>query len=683
MDRRPEPFSSQQRIEPVIARIVIVTAAMRLPAVWCFCLSLSLHALTLSIPSWKPLWWLVPAAAACGAAWMLVFLNVLPKMIPTELSLDEVLRHLGVLQQGRRSVGATALAMMPFALVGLPLWPGALGGLFCVIGVGAYSVAGQAGVAKTAITLIVVGLLISVVAFISVPAVSITCAVLVVLALLIVAVTTSVANPTLRHGLRPESASAVVGLLMLPILAVLGGSSRFSQSTLLLLAVPVPALALLGFYMAQRHQVNKARKLAVAMRTALEAFDDLKRCEDVIRESDGLFRICQPAYSHADAGRVGESGYFAWPDHIKQAWPEEEGEWVLVRGLTSVPHPLLHCQDDTGIRLRQLVESMIRGVGHVVQGEEVNRFLADVLRPWHARAYTGKERVYFKMPWDSGEVLAVRCHFDLTAVFPVGCGIHDSNKLPCHVNALGVQLRLLPSLVAAIQDCATQSVTGPELDSPLSLSSRLVWSFPLIIPSVYETALDQLVREVAQIDAFDGIDKNALVAQLQARLDRSLPSPIRELVGVTISSIDITQSALSEEDRRVHRQFADYQRTLPNMRFSFADKLLLMVRVERLYRDNKFVMKGQIRESFASVTRQVDQGMTSVSNAIASGMKNRDGEVSVNLNEKAEQARSQLNSDRNDLVKLLHEQTERVVHALDEIENAFSSSALAAPPSTP
>jgi len=466
------------------------------------------------------------------------------------------------------------------------------------------------------------------------------------------------------------SATAAV-LAVLP-LGVLGGVHNVVIPVLIVGGIVVPAGALLAIYLSQKGAISRWPRNPEKIRASLESSDDLLRCEDEIRESDGFWRVCEPRYSHGSPLAVGETGYIAWPEHDSLAFPIRDGEWCLSRAITSSTNPLLTGRDTLGMGIRRILEGVAVGIATMVGDANLQAFVARIIKPWHLRVFRGHdEREYVKMPWESGEILAIPRNFTCSFVYPTGSGIVDEDGLPCEVRSVRVQIALRQEVVADFDNPPSPDLTGNTGGSRRP-SRDLVWRAPLIIPAAYEGILRLLTAEMKNWKTLERVDQASLLAALIARSEECLGKDLSALVILQITSVDVGQGAVSEQDRDIHRQVDQFKKTMAQSKTTVLRELHDLIR-GRVYRHNEFVLKAKVDRAVGEISKTLDEGIAEFDKALAGGMLST-GNVSSQtstIGEGVEIARSLVLTDSLELKKEMRVQRDRLILALNEIDQAF------------
>ena len=64
--------NAPERLELAVARLLIATASLRAPAVWCFTFAVALNALALIVPFRSGMLLTGPLIAVCGLIWLFI-----------------------------------------------------------------------------------------------------------------------------------------------------------------------------------------------------------------------------------------------------------------------------------------------------------------------------------------------------------------------------------------------------------------------------------------------------------------------------------------------------------------------------------------------------------------------------------------------------------------------------------
>jgi|GEM_PF-4409127 len=666
---------SPERLEHAIARLLIATASLRAPAVWCFAFAVALNALALIVPSWNGVLWAAPVVGGCGLIWLAVAQAVMRSAMPTGLTARDVLAGLGFAEAVRAdaaNVSKLSWALyIPLVLTLVPGWIGAVATAAFVLAAVLFAHRGQAGLTRAATILVAAGCALIALSFAGTRAVSIACGVIALLGLVVLAVGTSLSGRLTKSLMRVESLSAGAAVLASMPLGVVGGLQSIAITTVIVGGVVVPAASLLAIYLLHKGAISRCRESTAKLRASLESKVDLLRCEDEVRESDGYWRMCEPGYSHAWSLAVGETGYIAWPEHDSIAFPIRDGEWCLSRAITSTTNPLLSGRDAIGVGARRILEGVAVGVATMVGDSTLQAFVSRIIKPWHLRVFRGHdEREYLKMPWESGEVLAVPRTFTCSFVYPTGCGIVDEDDLPCEVRSVRVQLTLRQEVVADFDNAEPSSLADVERTGRPSRS--LVWRAPLIIPAVYEGILRLLVAEMKNWRTLEQVDQDSLLAAIARRSQECLGKDLSALVNLQITSVDVVQSAVSEQDQDVHRNLNEFKSTMSGKRTQVVRTLQDLVRDELLF-SNQLVLKAKVDRSVREISLKLDEGIAVIEQALAGGMlaESSDSSHGRNIAGGVGEIRKTIMDDAGRLKAELDNQRERLIAAFNEIDQAF------------
>jgi len=666
---------SPERLEFVIARLLIATASLRAPVVWCFAFAIMLNALVLIVPSWSHSVWIVPVIGGCGLIWFTIVRSVIFSSMLGSVSWGDLLVGLGFLTPTRVNLG-TKLGLMLFCTpLVLAMVPGRIGAVttaLLVLAVVMFLHKGKAGLTLAGGILIGVSVILLVLLFAGARSVSIACGVIALFGLVVLAFSASNSSSFMKSFFRVELVCSLAAILLALPLSVLGGMQNIIVLTLIVGGFVVPAGSLLAAYLLRVAAISGCRQSTVTMRKSLESVGDLARCEDQVRESDGFYRVCEPNYSHARSVSVGETGYIAWPEEDDAVFPSREGELCLARAITSSSNPLLTGEDLIGIGFRKLFEDIATSIASMVGDTSLQDFVSRINKPWHLRVFRGNgKHEYFKMPWESGEVLAVPCNFTCNFVYPTGSGIIDNDGLPCEVRSLRVQLTLQKELLADFDSTVSPTVkansgTANRLSSRLTgtanrLSSHLIWRAPLIIPTVYEGMLRSLVAELKKLKTLGTVDQMQLQKNLSATSDECLGPKLRELVELTITSVDVVQSAVSEADRDVDRQYLEFMATVSGKKTEFVRQLINILK-QRLYNLESLIAKTKILESQNRIIDAINLGQEKIQTAFdPSQVEGTQAAIDVIV--------ADINSLKDEFII----QCGQLITAFNNIENSFKS----------
>lgn len=93
----------------------------------------------------------------------------------------------------------------------------------------------------------------------------------------------------------------------------------------------------------------------------------------------------------------------------------------------------------------------------------------------------------------------------------------------------------------------------------------------------------------------------------------------------------------------------------------------------RVYSHNQFVLKAKVDRAVGEIAKKLDEGMAEFDKALAGGMLSTgsDGSQTATIGEGVELARSLVLTDALELKKEVRVQRDRLIHALNEIDQAF------------
>jgi hypothetical protein len=662
-----ETKSESNRLEDALADLLIARLSLRAPAVWCFTYAIVLNSLVLSLGSWKDSAWIVPAIAFCGVMWLLFTLILLRSFV----SVREILVGFGVVQAESRTKVFNWILFTPLLFAMVPGWVGSVATTALVLCLALFINKGQTGLVYASAIITIIGVAMLVASLFEDSVLSLGCAFVGFVGLVVLAVGLSFSNSFLRSFFRVESACAASSILLALPLSQLGRLRYASEAILLFGGLIVPSTLLLVAYTIKKARISLCRQRAANIRKALEYSGSLDSCEDQIRESDGYFRVCMPHYSHVLPESVGETGYISWPEHDNVAFPIREGNWFLARAITSTPNPLLTAEDQVGLSLYKLIEKIITDLVSAIGDTSLQSFCSRIFKPWHLRLYSGQdEREYFKMPWESGEILAIPRTLTCNFVYPTGSGVVDKEGLPCEVRSLRVQLSLREELLFGINPVG-KSDESFEVQSVEQLI-KLSWRVPLVIPSAYEGLLRTLVSEMKKWSTLDGVDQSTLLLNLSECAQECLGKHLSELMLLQITSVDVLQSAVSETDRDIYRKLQEYQQTLPGKKLGLVREFQVLAR-NAVYVQNEFILKTKVKRAIAEIIRNLDRGLADFDKSLAEGMRTTGSQsvASGTVVEGFEAARTLVYQDVLSFKQQISEEDDRLKQALNEIDQAF------------
>jgi hypothetical protein len=172
--------------------------------------------------------------------------------------------------------------------------------------------------------------------------------------------------------------------------------------------------------------------------------------------------------------------------------------------------------------------------------------------------------------------------------------------------------------------------------------------------------------------SLERVDQAALLAAIVARSQECLGKDLSALLSLQITSVDVIQSAVSEEDRDVHRKLSVFRETMPGKKTAVVRRLEVLMR-GRVYSHNQFVLKAKVDRAVGEIAKKLDEGMAEFDKALAGGMLSTgsDGSQTATIGEGVELARSLVLTDALELKKEVRVQRDRLIHALNEIDQAF------------
>lgn len=564
--------SGNTRIDVLFLRVVAATLAYRAPSALCFTFAVAINAIILLRPAWQATAWLVPFLGACGFIWLNVAGLLYARYARTGVSGKALLSGLGLEGDNKPFIpsGWNWLAYVPFVVVSFPGWVSAIVASFFVMVVLRFAKRGKLGLAQVSVGVIVTGCVFAIIALVDPLWISPSCGLISLVALIVAAVETPGPSSVARCFVLVESYAASSALIGLIPLAVVDVNPPIVMAVMLLAGVVIPAGSLLVVHWIREHYIAECRRCTASLRPSLQAAEDaLKACEQEVRESDGLWRVCEPRYSSADSLAVGEYGYISWPEHDNVCFPGRDGGWCVARAITSATNPLVTVEDNIGMCVRRSIAETASNIAQFIGDSTLVDFVERAFLPWHCRVFEGcNEMEYVKMPWESGEVMAVPVRFNRSVMYPLGCGVVDSDGLPCDVRAVKVEITIKTDVVQAFRE-AFSGAGRPVRMSPdrLRLVREFVWRAPLIVPAVYEGILRRVVEEFRKEKTLgDSVKQASLISAINGELCKAIGPDVAALVDASVTSLDVV-SAVPDEDRDLGRQVSEAEkRDLVNRR---------------------------------------------------------------------------------------------------------------------
>ena len=547
------------RLESLALKAGRTVLLLRLPAVACAAAAVGTQ-IGLAVgpdgsgPVWGP-----PAFLALAIGWAFLASRVAGWLWPARLTLKDVASSVGLVRHGGRrwAVGLFAGA----AAVGLLGVPGPVGV------VAAFALAAlappylRAGVGGVRVGLLVLGLvgggLIAVLVLVPFTGPYLTAAVATV-TLLLPAWALSRAMWRVLHA---DAAVLLVGGLI-GVVASLVPAPLIPLAALGLVGVAVPVGVVVVVTLLTRtligDQVVEQIQATPVVRLLGLVGDPAGGHEDPVRESDGYYRVCVPVFASGDPRRVGESGYAVFLGGQNDPAIGDLGPCVLVRGGSPAAGVLTHSTDPYGCGLWDVLARLGTGFARAVNARQLTDLAEGVNVRWAAQRCSNTDpQPLFKGPWDSGEVLAVPLDWRGSLVLPPGCGLMDVRGLGCQVTQLQVGISLRPHVREAAED--------PSAPDAAAWVAKLVAVAPVILPAVYESLLRITAVVLATRYAPLGLsndqvadrDAQPLATALVGQLDVELPECVRELVSVSVSTVDVDPYQVSEDDRASIRRLEE------------------------------------------------------------------------------------------------------------------------------
>ncbi len=529
----PDDGAVWRRPEPLIGSLVNVLLAVRLPAVAAWAAAVGSHAVAAArgVPS---IYLFVAAFFGAAALWAWIGRRVAKALWPGDLALEDVAVGFGLPARpglfGRLLKGG----LVAFALQAVP-WLGAVAGFALATTVPLFLHSGRGGVRVAAVILAATGA-----ALIGVVSVSPRGGALIIagLATATVAIGVIVTGEFARRYRAARADQCVIFLFgIAPVLVAWRTEAAVSWSAFAALCgLLLPASILAGVYLAFTRSRGRLADLiaGASPRRLIEPGARGARCEDPIRESDGYYRSCIPAYAHPDPARVGEAGYAATLGGAGEPVTRDVGAAVMIRA-NSDANPLTDYADGPSVRLSRLARRAILGLRAVVDEPRFDEVLLAADATWVVRRTNNlAPELMFKSPWESGEILVVPEKWQGHFVIPPGVGLVDRRGIPCQIPDLEVAITLSRRILAAAD--------RPDRPGSAEILREFVARVPQMLPAVFEAVLDAAGRALLEMAAPVGFqddkeanrDAEGLPQAINARL--SLAPGVTGLVDVAILS---------------------------------------------------------------------------------------------------------------------------------------------------
>lgn len=591
------------RVDAAILRYMETVAALRAPALIVFA-GLYGFQLFIVLTGRSETFWLAPAAVIAVAAWVLIGLGLARRRWPQMLHLLTLLRAFQTPDRGVPSAEPATPAVPPGIKTGLRAWH-----LWALVGV--LAVPGGVGLlAATLVAFVVllvpvrerppyreamlslvliallmfVGSLLGHHGFALIPGISggVVLAGSAALALAVMVAAQGVA--TERNRLFwPERWTMGWALVAAPLIFLPYSWLPVASFVLIAVIAPLATLAILLLRLFTSRADTRRSLNRQSLREHLAAtVGGPADVEDVVRESDGFYRLCAPQYAVINPARAqpgaGPNGVLAWiggPDDA--ALPQALGECIAFRNMGTDEAGLYVYRDAVGQAARRaLVDAMPDFA--LPSLEDLRHELGT---PWDVRHLSPiSARPLAKLPWEHDELLVLPVQWSGRFIFPPGTGLHDAQGIPCHIDGVEVRIDLAADLVEAARHPASAPAAARQGLFQLQANYRR------ILPAVYETLYTLLIGEVRkyhlpilfeqgnQQDLLGSQTLRTLREAVNSAVGQRLPEPVGRLVCVSVANITQPDTTiLADSQREAIKNHRATERTLAIRQFKRLDEL--------------------------------------------------------------------------------------------------------------
>jgi hypothetical protein len=630
------------RIDLCILGYLETVASLRLPVLIVFAALFGFQLAINTAPA-SGIDWLAPAGAGAILLWLVVAWTLARWHWPQGAQLVDLLRAFRIagigtaVVDGRRHKfmrSRTGLVLLTLiALLAVPHWLGLLAAVITAYLLILFPVmeelpSGDVMVSLAAMALAMpIGSALGPLGLGLVPPLSAGAMLAAVSALTLAAITAKQAHYTEREPLFwPERWSMGWALVAVPL--VFMPQAWVPGAVFLLACMAIPTLAVFVLLL-------RLRRFSKLTRDSLQ-YSDLRAHlaasrpsnmapESVLRESDGYFRLCIPAYAAINPGKSepseGPNGVVAWiGGGNDEALPEAIGECIAIRNLGD-PSSERHVYADWALQCsrRALVEALPD-----FKLPRLADFQEDLRNPWDVRLLpSNSPTLLTKLPWEHPELLLVPVHWRGTLTYPPGGGIHDSGGIPCFFDEVEIGIDIDVNLLDELRQA-----TG--LSRKCRETLRLLqWNYRRILPAAYECLYGALIAELRnyRLPLFFELEKKApptdgatdapseglerperrvdeeeshvlgdanltgLLQRVNDRLSVTLPEPIQRLVGVRVLMLSQPDTAiLAASQRAAVKDFRSEDSTLDRR------KLEQLQALEEELKDELY-LRGEMRHA--------------------------------------------------------------------------------------
>ncbi|SMH47903.1 hypothetical protein [Azospirillum agricola] len=604
---RPLPFSRRPswapswRVDAAVVRFAMTVARLRLSVLTVFAALYGVQ-IVLSVKAPAELVWLAPTGAALLAAWAFLCWQVARRSWPRIVHLADVIQPFGL--RAAIPLRMRHLAGL-VAVMAVPGWIGLLGAIVFASLVVHFPWDGRTAFDSLRASLSGLAVLFAGCALVGpsgldlVPFLSAGAALAVAGGLYLVSI---VLFLEINDGRKPggvrmftiEQRSLVGAVPPLALLAFPDAGLALVLAGGMFVVIPL-AVLLVNLLSLRGARADARRSLDTGdIRMQLRIGDsELLGLEDVVRESDGYFRLCAPHFARVDPTRArpgaGPRGIIGWIGGGDDGpLPSALGDVLVFRNLGCRPGPFLRLHDDRCTAARR---ALIQAAPDLdLPGLEQLRDEFD--DEWDVRLMSASvPAAVGKLPWEQHELVVIPAVWAGTLVYPPGTGLHDGDGLPCHLDAVQVRVQIRPAILRAAADPDAADAAGRELLAALLANHRR------ILPGVYETMHTCLVRELRRFALpllFEHEDREVLAEDTLKSLPQTLtrtvverlPQPLARLVEVQVLSVAQPDTTiLSDQQRQTIERLRTVERNKSIERFRKLNDLMSVIR-EYLYKSS-------------------------------------------------------------------------------------------------
>jgi hypothetical protein len=360
--------------------------------------------------------------------------------------------------------------------------------------------------------------------------------------------------------------------------------------------------------------------------------NEIARREDCERESDGYYKVCAPLFSHVTAQRSerqgGTRGIVAWVGGSGDPMiPPSMGDAIVFRNFGYEANPMCFLPDRLGAQIRaSLVE-----LAPDLDIDALKQLRETLREAWYVRVMPAHvATMVAKLPWEHHELVVIPVSWEGQFVIPPGAGLHDLNKLPCHIDAIDVRILIDDRLVAAARN-------ANRLDEETLRSLRdLLFNYRRILPACYEALHTSLIGEMREyrVPLLSQVERQSdttekTVRNLQQALNRTaverLPEVLRKILRFEVIRMNAPDTTVVSHAQRKDQ---DDLSTLKNQKRDrlFSDlKTIEISIIQHLYgaRAGKeseitsdFVMRRRLEELRGAITIAAEQGSRHLEQAL-------------------------------------------------------------------